>query len=85
MVNTTIRNTQAGRHLLTHDKTSNTPRKITMNNNLANVTRTLRQLMQALPAMQQHSSTDVLQRHLELIAHFQRRYDHLISLGRPNS
>ncbi len=50
-----------------------------MNNNLHNVTRTLRELIKNLPAIKAHCSAEVLKRHLELIAHFQRQYDLLVA------
>lgn len=48
-----------------------------MNNTLPKVTRTLRELIKALPSVRAHCTQDVLQRHLQLIAHFQQRYDRL--------
>ena len=55
-----------------------------MNQRLSNVTRTLRDLLKALPAVRAHSSAEVVKRHLQLIAHFQRQYDQLVaSAARP--
>lgn len=48
-----------------------------MNRDLHNVKRTLRQLIKNLPAIKAHSSAEVLKKHLQLIAHFQRQYDSL--------
>ena len=48
-----------------------------MNNTLPKVTRTLHDLINALPGVRTHCSQDELQRHLQLIAHFQQRYDQL--------
>lgn len=50
-----------------------------MKNNLSNVTRTLRELIKNLPAVKAHCSREVLSRHLQLIAHFQRQYDALVA------
>jgi len=50
-----------------------------MNNTLPKVTRTLHDLIKALPSVRAHCSEEVLQRHLQLIAHFQQRYDQLIA------
>ncbi len=50
-----------------------------MNQKLHNVTRTLHELIKALPAVQAHCSTEVIKRHLQLIAHFQRQYDQLVA------
>jgi len=46
-----------------------------MNRDLQNVTRTLHELIKNLPAIKAHCSAEVLRRHLQLIAHFQRQYD----------
>lgn len=48
-----------------------------MNNTLPKVTRTLHELIKALPGVRTHCNKEVLQRHLQLIAHFQQRYDRL--------
>lgn len=48
-----------------------------MNDNLRNVTRTLRSLVKALPAIRQHASPETIGRHVALIAHFQGRLDRL--------
>lgn len=48
-----------------------------MNRDLQNVTRTLRELIKNLPSIKAHCSAEVLKRHLQLIAHFQRQYDSL--------
>ena len=48
-----------------------------MNRDLHNVKRTLRELIKNLPAVKAHCSSEVLKRHLQLIAHFQRQYDSL--------
>jgi len=53
-----------------------------MNDNLASVTRTLRDLLRNLPAVRTRSSDDALRKHLALIAYFQRRYDRLAALAR---
>jgi hypothetical protein len=53
-----------------------------MNNKLHNVTRTLRELIKSLPAVKANCSADVLKRHLQLIAHFQRQYDQLVAATR---
>ena len=48
-----------------------------MNDNLANVTRTLHDLLKALPAIRERCESDVIRRHVALIAYYQRRYDRL--------
>lgn len=48
-----------------------------MNNNLQNVTRTLHDLLRQLPGIRQHCNAEALNRHLQLIAYFQQRYDAL--------
>lgn len=50
-----------------------------MNQKLQNVTRTLHELIKALPAIKAHCSSEVVNRHLQLIAHFQRQYDQLVA------
>ena len=50
-----------------------------MNQKLANVTRNLRDLIKALPAVQAHCSAEVIKRHLQLIAYFQDQYDQLVA------
>jgi len=52
-----------------------------MNQKLANVTRTLRDLIKSLPSVQAHSSAEVVKRHLQLIAYFQNQYDQLVAAG----
>ncbi len=54
-----------------------------MKNNLQSVTRNLRNLIKTLPAIQANCSAEVLSRHLQLIAHFQRQYDQLIAAAQP--
>ena len=54
-----------------------------MKNNLQNVTRNLRNLIKTLPAIKANCSAEVLNRHLQLIAHFQRQYDQLIAAAQP--
>lgn len=49
-----------------------------MKNNLQNVTRNLRDLIKSLPAVRANCSAEVLNRHLQLIAYFQRQYDELM-------
>lgn len=48
-----------------------------MNENLHSVTRTLRKLLLALPAIRQHRSASVVKQHMALIAHYQSKYDRL--------
>ena len=65
-------------------KGAGVPRLLTIeeaivNQKLSNVTRTLRDLIKALPAVRAHCSAEVLKRHLQLIAHFQRQYDQLVA------
>ena len=50
-----------------------------MNDNLASVTRNLRELIKSLPAVRERCTADVVRRHVELIAHFQRRLDRLVA------
>lgn len=50
-----------------------------MNNNLHNVTRTLRDLIKTLPAVKARANADLLRKHLQLIAHFQRQYDQIVA------
>lgn len=50
-----------------------------MSKKLQNVTRTLHDLIKALPAIEAHSSAEALKRHLQLIAYFQKQYDLLVS------
>jgi len=50
-----------------------------VNQNLHNVTRNLHELIKALPAVRAHCSAEVIKRHVQLIAHFQRQYDLLAS------
>ncbi|NND90779.1 MAG: hypothetical protein HKN42_07925 [Granulosicoccus sp.] len=49
-----------------------------MNYKLHNVTRNLRELIKALPAVRANCSAEVIDRHIRLIAHFQRQYDQLV-------
>lgn len=49
-----------------------------VNQKLQNVTRTLHDLIKALPAVKAHCNAEVLKRHLQLIAHFQQQYDQLV-------
>ena len=51
-----------------------------MNDNLANVTRTLHDLLKALPAVRERCEADVIRRHVALIAYYQRRYDRLAAI-----
>lgn len=48
-----------------------------MNDNLANVTRTLHDLLKSLPVVRERCEADVLKRYVALIAYYQRRYDRL--------
>lgn len=48
-----------------------------LGNNLHSVTRNLRELIKTLPAVKANGSTDVVKRHLQLIAYFQKQYDQL--------
>jgi hypothetical protein len=50
-----------------------------LNTRLHNVTRTLRELIKSLPAVKASGSVEVLNRHLQLIAYFQRQYDQLVA------
>jgi len=50
-----------------------------LGNNLHHVTRNLRELIKALPAVRANCSAEVLKRHLQLIAHFQQQYDQIIA------
>jgi len=61
---------------------SKLPEKRVMNNNLANVKRTLRDLLKSLPAVKAHCSAEVHRQHLALIAHYQHRYDLLAAAAR---
>ncbi|MBX2879918.1 MAG: hypothetical protein KTR32_08305 [Granulosicoccus sp.] len=49
-----------------------------MDNQLQKVTRTLHELIKTLPAVRAKCSAEVINRHLQLIAHFQKRYDLLV-------
>ena len=64
------------------NKGSKLPEERIMNDNLANVKRTLRDLLKSLPAVKTHCSAEVHKRHLALIAHYQRRYDLLAAAPR---
>ena len=48
-----------------------------MNDNLANATRVLRELLRTLPAVRERRDGEALRRHLALIAHYRRRHDRL--------
>ena len=48
-----------------------------MGNNLHSVTRNLRELIKTLPAVRANGSAEVVKRHVQLIAYFQRQYDQL--------
>jgi|GEM_PF-5017082 len=61
---------------------SKLPEKRVMNNNLASVKRTLRDLLKSLPAVKAHCSAEVHAKHLALIAHYQHRYDLLAAAAR---
>lgn len=50
-----------------------------MNKKLNNVTRTLRDLIKALPSIKANCSAEVVTRHLQLIAYFQSQYDELVA------
>ncbi|MFK8075380.1 MAG: hypothetical protein AB8B84_02255 [Granulosicoccus sp.] len=54
-----------------------------MGNNLHSVTRNLRELIKTLPAVKANCSAEVIKRHLQLIAHFQKQYDQLVSVNSP--
>lgn len=54
-----------------------------MKSNLKNVTRNLHDLLKTLPTVKATCSAEVLNRHLQLIAYFQRQYDQLILIERP--
>lgn len=53
------------------------------NNKLTQVQRTLHDLLKALPAVRANCSREVLQRHLQLIAHFRARYERLALSAAP--
>ena len=53
-----------------------------MNPSLTNARRTLHELLKSLPAIKQRGSEEAVKRHLQLIAHCQRRYDRLVALAR---
>ena len=61
---------------------TNWPETRIMNNNLANVKRTLHDLLKSLPAVKAHCSAEVHKSHLALIAYYQRRYDLLAAPGK---
>jgi len=50
-----------------------------LGNNLHNVRRNLQELIKTLPAVKANCSAEVLRKHLQLIAHFQKQYDVLVS------
>lgn len=50
-----------------------------MNNKLNNVTRTLRELIKALPSIKANCSAEAVTRHVQLIAYFQCQYDQLVA------
>ena len=47
--------------------------------NLHNVTRNLHDLIKSLPAVREKGSAELLNRHLQLIAYFQKQYDALVA------
>jgi len=49
-----------------------------LGNNLQSVTRNLRELIKTLPAVRANSSAEVVKKHLQLIAYFQKQYDQLV-------
>ncbi|MFK7892097.1 MAG: hypothetical protein AB8B63_14875 [Granulosicoccus sp.] len=49
-----------------------------MSDKLYNVTKNLRELIKALPAVQENCNKETINRHLQLIAYFQRQYDNLV-------
>ncbi len=54
-----------------------------MKNKLHNVTRNLHDLLKTLPTVKATCSAEVVDRHLQLIAYFQRQYDQLVLIERP--
>jgi len=54
-----------------------------LKNKLHNVTRNLHDLLKTLPTVKATCSAEVIDRHLQLIAYFQRQYDQLILTERP--
>ena len=50
-----------------------------MNDNLANVSRNLHDLLKTLPAVRERRNAEALAAHLRLIAHFRRRLDRLVA------
>ncbi len=50
-----------------------------MNKKLNSVTRTLRDLIKALPSIKANCSAEAVTRHLQLIAYFQCQYDQLVA------
>ena len=52
-----------------------------MNDNLANATRNLRELLKSLPVVRERQDGEALRRHLALIAHYRRRHDRLVAAG----
>lgn len=52
---------------------------------LPEITRTLHKLLSSLPAVKAHSSAEVVKRHLQLIAYYQRQYDLLIAQTLPRT
>ncbi|MGQ7843987.1 hypothetical protein ACUNV4_05900 [Granulosicoccus sp. 3-233] len=55
-----------------------------MKNKLQNVTRNLHDLLKTLPTVKANCSAEVIDRHLQLIAYFQRQYDQLILIEQPS-
>lgn len=49
-----------------------------MGNNIHSVTRNLRELIKTLPAVKASGSAEVVKRHVQLIAYFQKQYDQLV-------
>jgi len=52
-----------------------------MNDNLASVTRNLRELLKSLPIVRERQGGEAVARHLALIAHYRRRHDRLLGLS----
>lgn len=56
---------------------------MTLKYKLQNVTRNLHDLLKSLPTVKATCSAEVIDRHLQLIAYFQRQYDQLIKIEQP--
>lgn len=56
---------------------------LSMYENLTHVTRILQGLWKALPAIRAQGRADVLQRHVELIRHYQRLHERLLAAATP--